>query len=101
MRTGLLALVCLPGLVGGCGNTEEAFSKQFDESFIKSCVSSAVKTGAPSPGATQICDCALAGINVKYSTTEKMTLSGEDAAPIMDACVKQAVEATISGQAPL
>ena len=93
MRTGLLALICVPGLLGACGNTEEAFNKQFDESFITSCVSSAAQAGAPSQGATQICDCALAGINEKYSPTEKLTLTGEDASPIMDACVKKAVEA--------
>jgi hypothetical protein len=92
MRIGLLATVCASGLVAGCGNAEEAFNKQFDESFVSSCVSSAVQGGVPAQIADQACGCALTGINEKFSAAEKMTISEEQAGPIMQACLEQTVE---------
>ena len=42
MRRTLLALTCVAPLLGSCGQAgEEAFNKQYDESFMSSCVSAA------------------------------------------------------------
>jgi hypothetical protein len=77
----------------GCGQAgEESFNREFDKSFSASCVSAAVRSGAPQAKATQLCDCTLAGINEKFSAAEKLTLSNEQAKPIMDQCLEKAVQ---------
>ena len=94
MRRTLLALTCVAPLLGSCGQAgEEAFNKQYDESFMSSCVSAATGSGVSSDLATKACDCALAGINEKFSATEKVTLSQEQAAPIVAACKEKVMPA--------
>ena len=70
----------------------EAAGKKFDEKFRSSCVSSAVESGAPPPLAVRTCTCAIDEINKKYSVTEKMTLSDEQAMAIVIPCAKKAVQ---------
>ena len=87
MRQSLLATICLVPLLGGCGKaSEDTFNKQYDESFMASCVSAASRGNVTSELATKMCDCALDGINAKFSATEKVALSQEQAAPIVNAC---------------
>jgi hypothetical protein len=93
MRGRLYALAGLATLTGGCGgSTEEAFNREFDKNFAASCTSSAVAGGIPEAAATEACNCALEGINEKFSMTEKMTMSGEEAQPIMAECVSKVVQ---------
>jgi hypothetical protein len=90
MRRTLLAMA-MAASIGGCGQaSEEAFDKEFDTNFRASCVSAAVSRGAPEAIATAMCDCSLAGINDKFSRTEKMTLTAEQAQPITAECMKKA-----------
>jgi len=92
MRRMLLALG-LAALASGCGQaSEDSFDTSFDASFRSSCVSSATRSGAPTEIVTKVCDCTLAGINEKFSVTEKMALSAEEAKPIMDECLNKAVQ---------
>jgi hypothetical protein len=92
MRKTLFAFSVI-ALAGGCGQAnEEAFNREFDSNFRSSCVSSAVGSGAAEALATQICDCTLAGINEKFGMTDKMTMSPEQARPIMDECMTKAVQ---------
>ena len=92
MRKTLLALP-LAALACACGQAgEDSFNKEFDASFRSSCVSSAESSGAPAAIASEVCDCTLAGINEKFSVTEKMALSAEEAKPIMDECLNKAVQ---------
>jgi hypothetical protein len=90
MKTRLSMLVCAGALIAGCGEaSEKAFNDEFDKNFRASCVSSATQAGAPAEAAEKACDCSLAKINEKYSATEKLTMSGEDAQPIMAECIQQ------------
>ena len=90
MRKTLIALVCLPALVSGCGS-EDAANKAFDENFISSCVSAATGGSIAANLATQACDCALAKINEQYSTAEKLTLTDEQAQPIAQECFAKVI----------
>ncbi len=92
MRNGLFGLIGCAMLLGGCGQATEAAGKKFDEKFRSSCVSSAVESGAPPPLAVRTCTCAIDEINKKYSVTEKMTLSDEQAMAIVIPCAKKAVQ---------
>lgn len=90
MRKALLAVLVTTALAG-CGQaSEDAFDKEFDSNFRASCVSAAVARGAPEAIVTKVCDCTLAGVNAKFSRTEKMTLSAEQAQPITAECMKTA-----------
>ena len=84
-------LICLAALATGCGQTEEAFNKSFDESFKSSCVASATQGPVPADVAVKICDCAADKINKKYSATDKMTMSPDEALPLMQECLKSVV----------
>jgi hypothetical protein len=93
MRKTLFA-ISMAALAGGCGQAnEDAFNREFDSNFRSSCVSSAVGSGAPQAVAEQVCDCTLAGINEKFGMTDKMTMSPEQARPIMDECMTKAATA--------
>ena len=90
MRKALLA-VFMAASAAGCGQSSEAaFDKEFDTNFRASCISAAVRGSTSDAVATKVCDCTLAGINAKFSRTEKMALSAEQAQPIAAACMKQA-----------
>lgn len=89
-----LALVCLTALITACGQkSEQAFSEKFDQNFVSSCVGSATRTGVPQDIAGKVCGCTIAGINKKYSARDKLTLSEDQANPIMAECLKT-VQAT-------
>ncbi|AZI34694.1 hypothetical protein NT2_02_02900 [Caenibius tardaugens NBRC 16725] len=93
MRIGLLVLPGLAALISGCGTAgEESLNKSFDEEFRSSCVSSAVKTGAPPPLAARACACTIDEINAKYSTREKLALSQDEIMPIIEACANKTVQ---------
>jgi hypothetical protein len=91
MRQSLFTLICAAALTAGCGEATDKFDDAFDKNFSSSCVSSATQGGVPSDIATKACDCSLAKINEQYSTTEKLTLSGEKAQPIMVECLNRAI----------
>jgi len=91
MRNRLLAL-CLVALAGGCGQADDAFNKEFDANFRASCIAAASKGGKPEALVAQVCDCTLAGINTKFSTADKMTLTSEQAQPIATECLTKAVQ---------
>ncbi|MCB2066226.1 MAG: hypothetical protein KDE15_06245 [Erythrobacter sp.] len=86
-----LVLVAPMTLLAACGGaTSEAADAAFDENFTQSCVSSATAGGTvPTEVATEYCDCALARINEQYSASEKLSLTQEQAQPIMMQCVAQ------------
>ena len=93
MPRGLIVALCLASVAGGCGQeTEAAFDAQFDETFRSSCVSAATQGGAPAQVATRACDCTLAKINAKYDAQAKVNLSQEQAQPIVDECLAEAVK---------
>jgi hypothetical protein len=77
----------------GCGEaSEQAINENFDESFLSNCTSSATGGGMAAELADAACDCALAGINEKYSASEKLTLTNEQATPIAEKCLATVVE---------
>ena len=90
MRKSLLMLTCAAALTAGCGQASEQFNGEFDKKFRESCISAAVGRGAPEAAVTKVCDCTLAGIDAKFSRSEKMTLSAEQAQPITAECMKKA-----------
>ena len=92
MRNGLFVLIGCTALLAGCGKVTEAANDKFDEQFRSSCVASAVKTGAPAAISQKACDCTIDEINKKYSASEKLTLSQDDAMPILEKCAKEAVQ---------
>lgn len=89
MRGNLLALLCLALPLAACGQkSEQAFSEKFDQNFVASCVGSATRTGVPQDIAGKVCGCTIAGINKKYSARDKLTMSEQQANPIMAECLK-------------
>ena len=88
----LFVLLGCTMLLAGCSKATEAASNKFDEQFRTACVGSAVKTGAPPVISKRACDCTIDEINKKYSATEKLTLSQDDAMPILEQCAKKAVQ---------
>ena len=92
MRKNLFVLAGVATLLTACGNTEQAFNREFDENFSSSCLSSAVAGGVPADAAAGACDCALKEINAKFSTTEKVSLSPEQARPIMTECMAKVAQ---------
>ena len=93
MRIGLLVLSGLTALISGCGMaSEESLNKSFDEKFHTSCVSSAVKTGAPPALAARACTCTIDEINKQYSTSEKLALSQDEILPIIEVCANKTVQ---------
>ena len=91
MRKTWLALICLPALVGGCGQASEAADKAFDENFRASCIAAAGGGTIAPELAAQACDCALSKINERYSTSEKLTLTDEQAQPIARECFEKVI----------
>ncbi len=92
MRKSVLAALAASALLASCGGaSEDAINAEFDKNFISSCVSSA-STGLPQDKAQAACDCALAEINEKYSATEKLTLSDEQAMPIAERCFSEVMQ---------
>ena len=88
MRTILLALTLA---AGGCEQADdEAESSEFDRNFRAACVSAAVRGNASEAVATEVCDCTLAGINARFSTSEKLAISAEQAQPITAECMAKA-----------
>jgi hypothetical protein len=88
MRKSLPTLIAAAALIAGCGQADEAF----DKNFAESCVSSATEAGVPAAVAGKVCDCTLTKINEKFSTSEKLTMSPQDAQPMMVACMNEAME---------
>ena len=97
MKKTMLALVCLSGLVGGCGQAEQAANESFDREFLASCVAAANTGTLPQELATQACDCALEKINERYDTAEKLALSNEQAQPIALECFNQVTQGLNNG----
>ena len=91
---GSRALLPLAGLVAlaGCGEAEKAFDDgyktQFVESFTRTCQSSATKGGAPAEVAASVCKCAADELVAKYSPGELLSLSDEEALPVMQGCAR-------------
>jgi hypothetical protein len=85
----MLALVCVSGLVTGCDQASEAASRQFDEQFRTNCISAASGGQLPQDLVAKACDCALAKINERYGTAEKLTLTNEQAQPIAAECLAE------------
>ncbi|SNS74229.1 hypothetical protein [Sphingopyxis indica] len=92
-RRALLPLAGLAALTG-CGEAEKAFDDgyktQFVESFTKTCQSSATKGGAPADVAASVCQCAADELVAKYGPGELLSLSDEEALPVMQGCARQA-----------
>ena len=85
----LIATVVLAFLVGGCGQAGDAADRQFAETFRANCISSATG-GQLSPDMVEkACDCALGKIEERYSTTEKLALTNEQAGPIAMECLAE------------
>jgi len=82
----LIALICLATALGGCGQAEEAADKAFDDNFRSSCITAATGGRLTADLVTQACDCALAKINERYSTSEKLALTDAQAQPIAMEC---------------
>jgi len=95
MRKKLFVMMCLSTAAAGCGQaSEENLNEQFDDNFRSSCISSATAGGALTTElATQASDCALATINERYSTSEKLTLTDEQAQPIAMECFQKVMPA--------
>jgi hypothetical protein len=93
MRRGIFALICLPVLVAGCGDADEAANQAFDENFRSSCVSAGTGGRLSAELVAKACDCALAKINERFSTSEKLTLTSEQAQPIAQECFAQVAPA--------
>lgn len=89
MMQGKLIVAVAGGLLAaGCGEAaEKAAGEAFDKSFTESCVASATSPGVPAEMATELCSCALDGINAKYSGTEKLTVPQEELQPILEQCI--------------
>ena len=89
MRKTILALAGLFFLVGGCGQAGDAADREFAETFRANCISSATG-GQLSPDLVEkACDCALGKIEERYSTTEKLALTNEQAGPIAMECLAE------------
>jgi len=77
-------------LLAGCGEAKKGFDEGFDtkfhEGFVKSCVESAVRAGAPQETATTLCNCTSDKIKGKFSTAEKMKLKNEQILPLVEEC---------------
>jgi hypothetical protein len=85
----LFAVLIAVALSTGCG---EATEQAIDESFLANCKSSATGGGMAAELADTACDCALAGINEKYSASEKLTMTNEQAMPIAEKCLATVME---------
>jgi len=87
-------LIGLVALAAGCNSkgNEQAFSDKFDKGFRSSCVSSSMQGGVPADVSNQVCDCAIAAINKKFSAREKLTMTEEQARPMMLECLNKAVQ---------
>jgi hypothetical protein len=93
MRGKLFALLCLALPLAACGQkSEQAFNEKFDQNFVASCVSAATRKAVPNDVASKVCGCAIAEIDKKYSAQEKLTLSEDQANPIMAACLAKTVQ---------
>ena len=97
MKKTMLALVCLSGLVGGCGQAEQAANESFDREFRASCISAATGGQLPVNLVEQACDCALDKINERYDTAEKLALTNEQAQPIALECFNQVTQGLNNG----
>ena len=89
MRKTMLALVCVSALVGGCDQASDAASREFDEQFRANCISAATGGQLPANLVEKACDCSLAKINERYSGTDKLTLTNEQAQPIAAECLAE------------
>ena len=74
----------------GCGQASDDVSAEFDREFRASCTAAATRGVVPEAVASQVCDCTLEAINQKFSATEKLTLSADQAQPITAECMRKA-----------
>jgi hypothetical protein len=89
MRRFLFVLPCLALPLAACGQkSEQAFNDTFDRNFVNSCVASATKSGVPTDLAGKVCSCASTEIGRKFTAREKLTMTEDQAKPIMAACLK-------------
>jgi hypothetical protein len=88
----LIAIVCLAPFLSGCGKSEQAFNDKFDANFRSSCIASATKSGASTELARRVCNCAVTEIDRSYSARQKLTLSNDQADPIMVECLRKTVQ---------
>jgi hypothetical protein len=77
-------------LLVGCGSAKEGFDESFNtkfhESFVASCVKSAVGAGASQEIADKTCNCASDKIKERYSVREKMSLKTDQILPLVQQC---------------
>lgn len=93
MRRSMLALLAVAAALPGCSEkTEKQMNDAFNDGFRNSCIASATKSGAPPSAAATICSCVIDRMDKKYSATEKLRLSDEDAMPIMKECMESMVQ---------
>ena len=76
-------------VLAACGQANDA---AYDAAFTESCKSSAMAAGVPEADATSLCGCALAKVNDRFSATEKLTLSDEQAQPIVAECLAERMQ---------
>jgi len=96
-----ILVVCIAASLSGCGQARKddgeapqdnegsfasGFNQSYDRSFVDSCVSSATGRGVSDEIASQVCNCAIAEINDKYSTLEKARLSDDQLGAAMKKC---------------
>jgi uncharacterized lipoprotein NlpE involved in copper resistance len=93
MRKTMLALICLTAVLGGCNSADEAANRAFDENFRSSCITAGSGGQLAADLVEKACDCALARINEKYSTADKLTLTNEQAQPIAQQCLQEVMPA--------
>ena len=93
MRKTLLALTCLSAVLGGCSQAEDAANREFDTQFRANCIAAATGGQLPAPLVEKACDCALAKINEQYGTSDKLTLTNEQAQPIAAQCLAEVQQA--------
>jgi hypothetical protein len=92
MRKMMLALTCASALAG-CNQADEAADRAFNENFRSSCISAATGGQLAANLVEKACDCALARINEKYGTADKLTLTNEQAQPIAQQCLAEVQQA--------
>lgn len=97
VKTLLIAAFALS--LAACGQNgqsekdKDAFNKGveqgFDESFTKSCVSGAVKAGAPAPIASKLCTCTAGKIKAKYKGAQLLSITEDQQMALANECLKE------------
>lgn len=93
MRSTMIILLALPLALTACGEAKKSFDegveKSFHKEFVDSCVTSAVKTGAPPAAASKLCGCTADKLKQKYSGSELLSVSEAEMQVAAQACLKE------------